>query len=244
MPGLLALVGGDEFKPGNEPHDRRLVEAAGPGPAFVVPTAAARSRPDLAVAHARRWFAGLGLEVAELPVLSRRQARSPDLVAEAARGGMFYLVGGDPGLVVRTLAGTPVWAAVVSAWRSGAALAGSSAGAMALCSWTLIRARWPQSYGRRYIDALGVVPDTAVLPHYDTFGHRWLPSAAEAVPHPEACLLGLDERTAALWEGAWRVAGQGRVTVFRGGRQAVFEPGEEAFGIPAPLAEAPGEAGD
>ena len=44
-PGPLALVGGDELHPGNEPQDRILVEAAGSGPAFVLATAAGRQHP-------------------------------------------------------------------------------------------------------------------------------------------------------------------------------------------------------
>src|SRR5205085_3054146 len=60
---MLALVGGDELNPGNEPQDEALAVGARPGPAYVIATAAARGRPDLAVKHATRWFAGLGLEV-------------------------------------------------------------------------------------------------------------------------------------------------------------------------------------
>ena len=51
-PGPLALIGGDELKPGNEPQDRILVEAAGSGPAFVLATAAGRQHPEQAVANA------------------------------------------------------------------------------------------------------------------------------------------------------------------------------------------------
>src|SRR6266567_337581 len=98
MPGLLALVGGDEFKPGNEEQDRLMVAAAGAGPAYVLPTAAARQGPDRAVAHATEWFASLGLPLRELPVLRRSDAMRASLADEAARGGFFYLVGGDPGL--------------------------------------------------------------------------------------------------------------------------------------------------
>src|SRR5436190_629987 len=58
--GYLALVGGDEFKPGNEEHDRLLVAQRGAGAAYAVPTAAARQRPEQAVATAQRWFGGLG----------------------------------------------------------------------------------------------------------------------------------------------------------------------------------------
>ena len=85
MPGLLALVGGDEFNPGNEEQDRMLATAAGRGEAFVVPTAAARQKPDQSVAHAIRWFRKLGLELRELPVLKRADAMSA-AIASRARG--------------------------------------------------------------------------------------------------------------------------------------------------------------
>src|SRR5256712_12881922 len=95
--GLLALVGGEEFKPGNEEQDRLLAAAAGPGPAFVVPTAAARQGPEEAVAHATGWFAQLGLSLRELPVLKRTDANSKELADQARDGGFFYLVGGGRG---------------------------------------------------------------------------------------------------------------------------------------------------
>ena len=121
---------------------------------------------------------------------------------EAARGGFFYLVGGDPGHVAQVLRGSAVWRAMFAAWLGGAVLAGSSAGAMALCSHTLVRATWPNRFRRRPLEALGAVPKTAVLPHYDTFGERWIGSAQEAAP--ELTLLGVDERSAAVWEeGIW-----------------------------------------
>ena len=74
---MLALVGGDEFNPGNEEQDRLLAAAAGPGPAFVVPTAAARQKPAQSVAHAKAWFRQLGVELEELPVLKPADARMP-----------------------------------------------------------------------------------------------------------------------------------------------------------------------
>lgn len=232
-PGLLAVVGGDEFKPGNEEQDRALAAAAGGGPAFVVPTAAARQGPEQAVDNAVRWFGSLGLELRALPVLKRVDANSKQLAELARGGGFFYLTGGDPGLVAEVLRGSRVWAAIFEAWRGGAALAGSSAGAMALCSHTLIRASWPNRFNRRPADALGVVPDTAVLPHFDTFGHRWVESAQRELPG--VSLLGVDERTAALWrDGTWRAAGPGAVTVIKEGRTARFESGARISGLPAP----------
>jgi cyanophycinase len=230
---VLALVGGDEFNPGNEEQDRVLASFAGPGPAYVVPTAAARQDPGRSVAHATSWFRQFGLELAELPVLKRADAMSAAIAERARRGGLFYLVGGDPGLVAQVLRGSPVWAAIFEAWRGGASLAGSSAGAMALCSHTLVRARWPNRFHRRPIDALGLVPGTAVLPHFDTFGHRWVDSAREAAPG--VTLLGVDERSAVLWEeDGWRAAGPGVVTVIKGSKTASFGSGGRVSGLRVP----------
>jgi cyanophycinase len=232
--GALALVGGDEFNPGNEEQDRMLAAAAGPGPAYVVPTAAARQEPKRSVQHAIAWFAKLGVELEELPVLKRKDAESVALAEKARAGGLFYLVGGDPGLVAQVLRGSAVWRSIFLAWRDGAALAGSSAGAMALCSHTLVRASWPNRFNRRAIDALGVVPKTAVLPHFETFGHRWIESAQAAAPG--LTLLGVDERSAAVWtEDEWRAVGPGVVTVIKGTKTATFPSGSRISGLQAPL---------
>ncbi len=235
-PGPLALVGGDELHPGNEEQDRILVEAAGAGPAFVVATAAARQRPDLAVRHAVEWFGRLGLDVEELPATKRSHATSAENAALAQTGRFFYLVGGDPGLVPKVLAGSPLWDAIVDAWRSGAALAGSSAGAMALGEWTLVRERMPGDDARRYLPALGLVPGVTVLPHFETFGHRWVDSALAAAPRDDVVLLGVDERSAAVWQdGQWRAHGPGAVTVMAGLEEARKSlSGSPIRGLPAP----------
>ena len=228
MTGPLALVGGDEFKAGNEDQDALLVEAAAarPGIAYVVPTAAARGGPEQAVANATRWFARLGLPLEELHVLTRTHANSEEIARQAAGGRFFYLVGGDPGHTATTLRESAVWRAIVAAWRDGAALAGSSAGAMAMGEWTLIRDRFKGDNRRQYRPALGLLPGLAVLPHFETFGHRWAPSAEERAPAPGTILLGIDERSAAYWDGrGWTARGPGSVTVIRGGERSVSAPG-------------------
>jgi cyanophycinase len=231
-PGPLALVGGDELKAGNEPQDEVLARAAGDGPAYVLATAAGRQRPEMAVANAVAWFGSLGLEIEELPATKRSHATSAANAERARAGRFFYLVGGDPGLVPRTLAGTPLWDAIVAAWRDGASLAGSSAGAMALGEWTLVRERMPGDDRRRYAPALGLVPGVAVLPHFETFGHRWVESASE---RDGVVLLGLDERTGALRvSGTWRALGAGGVTVIADGARRRFDAGSRIEGLPDP----------
>ena len=236
MPGLLVLNGGDEFRPGNEPQDRELVSAVVSGAAYVVATAARRQRPELAVANAREWFGRLGLDVEELAVYTRSDANSSELAVRAAGAGFIYLTGGDPGLLAHTLRASAVWAAMTQAWLRGAALAGSSAGAMALCERTLVMARWPRHEQRRAIPALGLVPQTAVLPHYERMGSRWTVEEGTSPASDALILLGLDERTAAVWNAeGWHAAGAGGVTVINGSETARFESGGACLGIPAPV---------
>ncbi len=238
--GTLALVGGDEFNPGNEEQDRILAETARPGPAFVVPTAAARQDPQASVRHATAWFKQFGLDLRELPVLKRTDANSKELAGLARTGGFFYLVGGDPGLVAQVLRSSRVWTAIFEAWLDGASLAGSSAGAMALSAHSLIRATWPNRFTRRPTDGLGLVPDTAVLPHFETFGHKWVESAERELPG--ATLLGIDERSAAVWaKEVWRAHGPGSVTVIKGSKRAQFASGTSVSGLPAPARMLPQE---
>jgi cyanophycinase len=236
--GPLALVGGDEFRKGNEPHDQLLSEAAAGRPAYLIATAA-RDHPEAAVATARRWFARLGVDMQELRVRTPAEARSPANVEAVAGTGLLYIAGGDPGRVANVLRDSPVWNAMRRAWREGCALAGSSAGAMALCQWTLVRRGFPGHTERRPVDALGLLPGSALLPHFETFGHRWIPSAQETLGR-DALLIGIDERTAGLWhDGTWRVMGAGSVTLIRRDRRDVFASGSVVAGLPQPGFEQP-----
>src|SRR5262249_51923724 len=135
------------------------------------------------------------------------------------------------GLLVRTLRASAVWAAMTRGWQGGAVLAGSSAGAMALCEWSLVMARWPRHEQRRAGPALGVVPRPVGVPRFQGGGRRWTVDDP-----PEALtLLGLDERTAAVWNAeGWHAAGAGGVTVIGGGETRRFEPGRACEGIPEP----------
>ncbi|HKR99818.1 MAG TPA: Type 1 glutamine amidotransferase-like domain-containing protein [Candidatus Dormibacteraeota bacterium] len=233
MPGVLALVGGDEFHPGNEPHDVRLRDAAAGRPAYVLATAA-NDNPEAAVATAKGWFATLGMPIEELRARTRTEAESDPAAAAAAGAGLVYIAGGNPGHVLEVLRESRVWAAMAQSWRNGMALAGSSAGAMALCQWGLIRAGWPNRTRRRSSEGLGLLPGCAFLPHFDTFGQRWIPSAHEVLGR-ETLLLGVDERTAAFWEdGQWWALGAGAVTLVSGEARQVFRAPSPIGGLPTP----------
>jgi cyanophycinase-like exopeptidase len=65
-------------------------------------------------------------------------------------------------------------------------------------------------------DALGLVPGTIVIPHYDAFPEPLSAAIALAAP-ADTLVLGIDEDTALVGRDvAWTVYGRGRVTVWRG----------------------------
>jgi hypothetical protein len=72
-----------------------------------------------------------------------------------------------------------------------------------------------------------------VLPHFETFGHRWIESAERELPG--TTLLGIDERSAAVWiRDEWRAYGPGSVTVINGSNTVPFASGTTVLGVPAP----------
>jgi cyanophycinase len=221
-----------------EPVERALI--AGRPPRYVqLATAAAPEGP----ASLARWHA-LGAEAAErlgveqvvVPVADRADADDPVNAALVAGAGLVYLSGGNPGHLVRTLRDTLVWTAIATAWREGAALAGCSAGAMALSGWVAPIRRGNATPER----GLGVVPGVEVLPHFDRFS-AWQPGLADrrvAAAAPGVRVIGIDEDTALVgglprdsteWQGEaggpgnrWRVLGRRSVWLLRdGGRDEV-----------------------
>jgi cyanophycinase len=228
-PGPLALVGSGEYLPVMADVEGILLK--GRAPRYVqIPTAAApegerslRHWLDLGAAQANR------LHVEQVPVVvrDRTEADSPDLAARVAGAGLIYLSGGSPTYLAQTLRGSRVWDAIIAAWQSGSALAGCSAGAMALTGWVPAM-RAPR---REPDPGLGVLPGLRVLPHFDKM-ISWVPDLlTRALTHPPAdtTVLGIDEETALVdLTGAghtWQVHGRQQVWVLTDGPRRPYPPG-------------------
>ena len=208
MPGLLALVGGAEWRTGCD-FDRDLLEASGGDEVLVLPTGAAFEQPDRLVEEAVRWFDELGARVRPLRVLTRPDALDEANVGPIRDARLIYLAGGSPMHLRSVLKDSPVWDALVAAWHDGAVLAGTSAGAMVLCD-PMVDPR-----GGALTLGLGLLSNLAVIPHFDTWSEdkakRTLKIAPAGMP-----LVGIDERSALLRapDGTWSAAGAGSVTVY------------------------------
>jgi cyanophycinase len=211
------LVGGGEWREGCT-FDGALLSQAGNPEVVVLPTAAAFEHPERAVATAEAHFARLGGRVRGLMILHRAEAEDP-ANAEVVRGSRFlYLAGGSPMHLRSVLKDSPVWEALVAAWHDGAVLAGSSAGAMALCD-PMVDPR-----GGAFTVGLGLLAQMAFIPHHDTWSSEKARRTIDLAP-PGLPVVAVDEQTALIRrpEGAWTVEGAGKVVVFVDGHEAGLE---------------------
>jgi len=225
MPGDIALVGGDEFNPGCEDMDREIMQASGQKPArvLVVPTAQVTG-PAKAANDGIQHFSSLGGHTSPLMVLDKGQANDAQFVQAVGEAGVIYLTGGSPDHLLETLRGSRLMEAILEAVAQGTVLAGSSAGAMVLGSMM----RRPSS--QRWVQALGVVPSVAVLPHHERRNPAETAQRLRQAPSG-LTMLGIDAQAGCLGRpGSWQVVGSGNVTVYRGGHWAVYHPGEHLPG--------------
>jgi len=217
---LVALVGGDEFRPPAAEVDRYVIRRLGRKEPLVaiLPTAAAPENARLAAENGVRHFHGLGVDAAALMVVDSPSANDPQLVAQLDGVDLVYLAGGDPRYLLDTLRDSLVWRRVSSGLEAGLAIAGSSAGAMVLGETMHFR-------GER-IEALGLLPGICVLPHFERWGADALPGLLDSSRERGLTLLGIDGATGCVgWGREWEVVGPGAVTVIRAGRSEVFRGG-------------------
>lgn len=215
--GPLALVGGGEWSEGCT-FDRELLDRSGADEVLVLATAAAYEHPRRVEESASAWFAGLGVPAVPLPVYARADASDPAICQRVAAARFVYLSDGSTLHLRSVVKESPLWEALVQAWRQGATIAGSSAGAMVLGD-PMVDPR-----GGAFTLGLGLVHDLAVVPHWE----RWTPEKArrtlQLIP-PSVIAAEIQERTALVrWsDGSWEQLGAGSVNLTLDGRSATLD---------------------
>jgi peptidase E len=238
--GALALVGSGEYLPEMAGLEGDLlrsgIERGFKNRYIQIPLAAGRESierkrywEELGSAQAQR----LDTEAIHLPVYNREDAMREDLADLIDGAAFIYLSGGDPSYLATSLLNTPVWEAIERNWRKGAALAGCSAGAMAL-SADIPNFRKQSALGTQ---GLNILPTIRTIPHYNKF-FGWIPDSAAKlmVRAPEGVsVIGVDEMTAAVagldpetsYESLkFKVHGVAGVHILRGQATHKYEHGE------------------
>jgi cyanophycinase-like exopeptidase len=224
MNGSLALVGSGEYLPAMAEFEKSLVHDGvknGKEARYVqIPTAAGRESTDrleywkqLGLTQAK----AIGVEATYLPIYTREDAFNQKYIDAVANSALMYMSGGDPHHLAEVLIDTPLWSAIIENWKTGASLAGCSAGAMVLSAhipnFRLLKKTATQG--------LNLLSEIRVIPHFNKF-FKWIPeSAAKVLLHvpDDSILIGVDELTAIVKRSGdteWVVVGEAKVHVLKG----------------------------
>ena len=224
MNGSLALVGSGEYLPAMAEFEKSLIQDGvnnGKEARYVqIPTAAGRESTDrleywkqLGLTQAK----AIRVEATYLPIYTREDAFNQKYIDAVANSALMYMSGGDPHHLAEVLIDTPLWSAIIENWKTGASLAGCSAGAMVLSAhipnFRLLKKTATQG--------LNLLPEIRVIPHFNKF-FKWIPeSAAKVLLHvpDDSILIGVDELTAIVKRSGdteWVVVGEAKVHVLKG----------------------------
>ncbi|MEY2477928.1 MAG: cyanophycinase [Actinomycetota bacterium] len=215
MTGPLALVGGGEFAEPCSSFDKALIEQSGATDVLVLPTGAAYEHPQRLIDQAVDYFKSLGVTARGLMVVGRPDAQDEANAKTVADAKLVYLAGGSALHLRSVLKESAVWDALIHAWNGGAAVAGSSAGAMVLGD-PMVDPR-----GGAFTLGLGLIEQMAAIPHFDEWSpekaHRVFQLAPAGVP-----VVSIHTQTALVRapDGAWSTSGGGKVEVFVDGKKA------------------------
>src|SRR6266498_3657405 len=135
--GYLLLEGGAEFGGWMRDPDLKAIELAGgfDAPIRIIPTAAAPDKNhERAGNNGIRWFQSLGAkDVSSVPILSKIRADDKNIAQSLHDAKLIYMLGGFTHYLGQTLKNSLAYEAMLEAYQNGAIIAGSSAGAMAMC---------------------------------------------------------------------------------------------------------------
>ena len=209
--GRSRSLGGGEWRPSCRDLDAELLERSGGKEVVVLPTAAAYEHPDRVVERATAYFADLGATVRALPVLRRADADDKKVLAGIDDAGFVYIADGSPLHLRSALKESKLFESFLHAYRNGAVVAASGAGATVVCD-PMVDPR-----GGAYTVGLGLVEGLAVFPYHGTAADHLRERSIDLLPET-ATLVGIDEETALIRdaESEWRVAGAGVVTLYDG----------------------------
>ena len=225
-PGPIALVGSGEYLPIMQEVEASLI--AGRNPIYVqIPTAAAQEGEsslsrwiELGKSQANR----IGVTAVSVVAHDRNDAQDPRIAELVRDAGLIYLSGGNPTFLANTLRDTLLWQEIETAWRNGAALAGCSAGAMALADH-IPALRLPTHSAT---NGVGLLPHLRVLPHFDQMFARLPDFLTRFMKVPDGVsIVGIDEETAIVGGPfEWEVKGRQSAWLFVDGHRKEFKPGE------------------
>ncbi|MBA3943213.1 MAG: cyanophycinase [Herpetosiphonaceae bacterium] len=197
--GMLMLIGGAEDKVGHRSVLRRFIELAGGPAARIAVVATASEIHDIVATTYHRIFTDLGVaDVRIMPLYSREACDDDAILATFNDATGIFLTGGNQLKLMMTLGGTRAATRIRRVYRYGCVVAGTSAGASAVCQHMMAygdSGTTPRKAMMHFSPGLGLISRLLVDQHFGARGRtgRLITALAH---NPYLLGVGLDEDTA------------------------------------------------
>jgi cyanophycinase len=219
--GTVIIIGGAEDKVRDRVILGRFSSLAGGKRARIAVISTASSFGLEAAERYRAIFGELGVvHVVPLHTATRAEANDEAAAAEVRKATGVFLTGGNQLKLASIIGGTRIADAILTAFRGGAVVAGTSAGASAMSSHMVAfgaSGTTPKQRMAQIAAGLGVLPGVVVDQHFQQRNRlgRLLSLIAQ---NPSLLGLGVDEDTAGIVgpDHVMEVIGRGSVTVVDG----------------------------
>ncbi len=234
--GKLFIIGG-----GHRSDDlmKQLVTTADFGPNdYIIVLPMASAEPDTGFLYVSRQLARHTKAAIRNFNFNQHDANDPQWTDSVAGARLIYILGGDQNRFMKSVLNTPVYAAIHAAYKRGATIAGTSAGA-AVMSRYMITGRqlrdtvYKETFDKlwdsniEFDEGLGLLQRTIIDQHF-VRRSRYNRLLSALAAKPDYTCVGIDEGTALVVQGkkAW-VAGDSQVLRFqlsKKGRQGNQDP--------------------
>lgn len=215
--GSLMIIGGNEDRTDNKDVLHKFIELAGGVEQPVVVITAASTVPDDLWEMYRAAFTDIGVrQFDHVRIGSREEAEDEALALRVAQARGIFMTGGDQKRLLTFVGGTPLERAMRQAYRDGACIAGTSAGASGMCTHMLAEGKAelaPEKGAVRLGAGLGFISRVVIDQHFSQ-RHRLNRLLSVIAQSPFLLGAGIDEDTAlVVRDGGIEVVGDGTVTV-------------------------------
>lgn len=232
--GKLFIIGGGKRPAGL--IDRMVQESGVKNGGYVIILPMASEEPDSAAWYAAQQFLERGIEKVYSFNFVSKQTDDSARLDSVKNARLIYIPGGDQNKFMAIAEGSPLFPALHLAYRNGATIAGTSAGA-AVMSRKMITGnekKYPQYTGDyRSIESdnieigsgLGFLSNSIVDQHFIK-RMRMNRLIAVAIENPDNTLVGIDESTAILVQNdSAEVIGSNQVIVLNGNHSKKIQNG-------------------
>ncbi|WP_026887498.1 cyanophycinase [Clostridium beijerinckii] len=216
LSGNLIIIGGAEDKEGKKEILKRVCDSIDKNEDTLLIATIATDYPKEAANKYKEVFGELEVKNIKVLDISERIEASDDMNVELIKdSSLIFFTGGDQLKITSLIGGTPVYDALEEAWKNGAFIVGTSAGASVMSDTMIVQGEDdddPRKCTLKMSPGLGLIKDVIIDQHFAQRGRigRLLTGIAQ---NPEVLGIGIDENTGIVvnQSGMIEVIGEGAV---------------------------------